>query len=122
MLDIYDIVVDVFGDSSAMTLALLVFLTAAILAFGLMAAVHARGAVKRRAAGIAEYTGERPADEQGSLRDSSRKAVQRILDYTNKHYSTAESGDAKVLRRRLIQAGIFDSRAVAFFFVARTAL
>jgi tight adherence protein C len=122
MNDIYGIVVELFGDSAAMTVALLVFLTTAILAFGVMAAVHARGAVKRRAAGIAEYSGERQVEEQGSLRDSSRKAVQRILDYTNKHYATAESGDAKILRRRLIQAGIFDARAVAFFFVARTAL
>jgi tight adherence protein C len=48
--------------------------------------------------------------------------VQRLLDYTTKHYSTNESGDAKILRRRLIQAGIFDARAVAFFFVARTVL
>jgi tight adherence protein C len=122
MMNIYNVVTNVFGDSAAMTFALLVFLTTAILAFGVMAAVHARGDVKRRAAGIAEYSGERQADEQGSLRDSSRKAVQRILDYTNKHYSTAESGDAKVLRRRLIQAGIYDARAVAFFFAARTAL
>jgi tight adherence protein C len=28
----------------------------------------------------------------------------------------------KILRRRMIQAGIFDARAVAYFFVARTAL
>ena len=28
----------------------------------------------------------------------------------------------KVLRRRLIQAGIYDPRAVGFFFIARTAL
>jgi len=28
----------------------------------------------------------------------------------------------KVLRRRMIQAGIFDARAVGYFFVARTAL
>jgi NhaP-type Na+/H+ or K+/H+ antiporter len=83
--DIYDIVVDVFGDSSAMTLAMLVFLATAVLTFGIMAAVHARGAVKRRAAGIAEYAGERSADDQHSLRRSSLKAVQRVLDYTNKH-------------------------------------
>jgi tight adherence protein C len=122
MIDLYEILVDVFGDSSAMTLALLVFLATAIMTFGLMAAVHARGAVKRRAAGIAEYTGERLGEDQRSLRDASRKTVQRVLDYTNKHYATAESGDAKILRRRLILAGIFDPRAVAFFFVARTAL
>ena len=50
-----------FGDRSAMMLALMVFLAAAVLAFGVMAAVHARSAVKRRAAGIAEYSGEREA-------------------------------------------------------------
>jgi tight adherence protein C len=122
MIDIYDILIDVFGDASAMTLALLVFLATAILTFGVMATVHARNSVKRRAAGIAEYSGERPSEERRSLRHSSRKAVQRVLDYTNKHYSAAESGDAKVLRRRLIQAGIFDVRAVGFFFAARTGL
>jgi tight adherence protein C len=84
--------------------------------------VHARGAVKRRAAGIAEYSGERPAEDGRSLRQSSLKAVQRVLDYTNKHYGAADSGNAKILRRRLIQAGIFDARAVAFFFVVRIAL
>jgi tight adherence protein C len=122
MNDIYDILIDVFGDTSAMTLALLVFSATAILTFGVMAGAHARSSVKRRAAGIAEYSGERLGEEQRSLRHSSRKAVQRVLDYTNKHYSAAEGGDAKILRRRLIQAGIFDSRAVGFFFVARTAL
>jgi tight adherence protein C len=103
-------------------LALMVFLAAAVLAFGLMAAAHARSSVKRRAAGISEYSGERDVAEKNSLRSSSVRAVQRLLDYTTKHYSTNESGDAKVLRRRLIQAGIFDARAVAFFFVARTVL
>jgi tight adherence protein C len=102
-------------------LALMVFLAAAVLAFGIMATAHARSSVRRRAAGIAEYSGERDADPR-SLRGSSMKAVQRLLDYTTKHYSAADSGDAKVLRRRLIQAGIFDSRAVAYFFIIRTTL
>ena len=48
--------------------------------------------------------------------------MQRLLDYTTKHYSAADSGDTKILRKRLIQAGIFDARAVAYFFVARTVL
>ena len=60
------------------------------------------------------------ACHEDDIRDT--RAVQRLLDYTTKHYSTNESGDAKILRRRLIQAGIFDSRAVAYFFVARTVL
>jgi tight adherence protein C len=52
------------------------------------------------------------------------KAIQRLLDYATKHYAVADKdkGKMKVLRRRMIQAGIFDARAVAFFFVARTAM
>jgi tight adherence protein C len=119
---LYDTLIGVFGDSSAMTLALLVFSATAILTFGAMAAIHARNSVKRRAAGIAEYSGERLSEDDHSLRHSSRKAVQRVLDYTNRHYSGAENNDTKILRRRLIQAGIFDARGVGFFFAARTVL
>jgi tight adherence protein C len=118
----YDILISVFGDRAAMMLALMVFLAVAVLAFGVMAAAHARNSVKRRAAGIAEYSGERDQAEKNSLRASSVRAVQRLLDYTTRHYSANDSGDAKILRRRMIQAGIFDARAVAFFFVARTIL
>jgi tight adherence protein C len=110
------------GDSSAMMLALLVFLATTVLTFGVMLTVRARGAVKRRAAGIAEYSGD--AGDGRALRSSSLKAVQRLLDYTTKHYGATEKdkGEMKVLRRRMIQAGIFDERAVAYFFVARTVL
>lgn len=119
---VYDILISVFGDGASSMIALMVFLAAAVLAFGIMAAAHARNSVRRRAAGIAEYSGEREAAEKKSLRGSSIRAVQRLLDYTNKHYSTEKAGDAKILRRRMIQAGIIDSRAVAFFFIARTVL
>src|SRR5439155_17690536 len=121
--DLYDILISVFGDVSAMMLALLVFLAAAVLAFGLMATVHARGLVKRRAGGINKNSGDNHPNNENALRQSSLKAIQRLLDYTTKHYSAGEGGGAvKVLRRRMIQAGIFDARAVAFFFVARIAL
>jgi tight adherence protein C len=106
------------GDSSALLLGLLVFLAAGTLAFTAMALVQARGAVKRRAAGIVEEQGE----SGHGLRDHSVKAAQKLLDYTNKHYSVASATEMKVLRRRLVQAGIYDPRAVAFFFIARTAL
>jgi tight adherence protein C len=114
---ISDLIFDVFGDSSTIVLALLVFLATAGLALVVMLSVRARGAVKRRAAGISESEGN-----QGALRASSLKAVQRLLDYTTKHYAASDKdkGDVKVLRRRLIQAGIFDPRAVAYFFAART--
>ena len=119
---VYDNLLGVFGDRSAIMLTLLVFLAATTMAFGVMATVHARGAVKRRAAGIAEHSGD--ANEARALRASSLKAVQRLLDYTTKHYGATDKdkGDMKVLRRRLVQAGIFDARAVGYFFVARTAL
>ena len=112
---------DVFGNSSLLML-LLVFLAAAVLALGIMLALRARSEVKRRAAGIAEHSGEK--QEGRGLQSSSIKAVQRLLDYTTKHYmkSDKDRGEMKVLRRRMVQAGIYDSRAVAFFFVARTVL
>lgn len=120
MSGVYDTMIGVFGDGSAMMLALVVFLAAAVMAFGVMATVHARGAVKRRTAVIAEHDG----NNSRALRTSSMKAVQRLIDYTTKHYSASEKdkGEMKVLRRRMIQAGIFDARAVGYFFVARTAL
>ena len=119
---VYDNLLGVFGDRSAIMLTLLVFLAATTMAFGVMATVHARGAVKRRAAGIAEHSGD--ANETRALRASSLKAVQRLLDYTTKHYSASDKdkGEMKVLRRRLIQAGVFEAHAVGYFFVARTAL
>jgi tight adherence protein C len=122
MSNTYDLLIGIFGDRVVMMVALMIFLAVAVLSFGLMAAAHARSSVKRRAAGIAEYSGEREGADPKSLRGSSLKAVQRLLDYTTRHYSGSDSGDAKVLRRRLIQAGIFDARAVAYFFVARTVL
>jgi tight adherence protein C len=118
----YDTLISILGDRGSSMMALMVFLAVAVLAFGIMAAAHTRSSVRRRAAGIAEYSGGQQ-DDKNSLRGSSARAVQRLLEYTTKHYSADEQGgDAKVLRRRLIQAGIFDSRAVAIFFVVRTAL
>src|SRR5437016_1817812 len=118
MSDLSEIMAGVFADGSAMIVALLVFLATAVLTLGLMLTARARGAVKRRAAGIAEYSGQ--AAEVGDLRNSSRKAIHRLLDYAAKHYAATEKDrdDMRVLRRRMVQAGIFDSRAVGFFFLA----
>lgn len=118
----YDILMSVFGDRSAALLALMVFLATTVLTFGVMVWAHARNSVKRRAAGIAEFSGEREVAAANSLRGSSLRAVQRLLDYTTKHYSGEQGGDAKILRQRLIHAGIYNARAVAYFFVARTIL
>ena len=120
---IFDIFGDVLADGSALMLAVLVFLATAILAFGVMAAVRVRGSVKRRTAGIAAIDGDSSVEDQGSsLRQSSLKAAQKVLDYTTKHYGSANQGDAKVLRQRMIRAGIYDPRAVGYFFVVRLGL
>ncbi len=123
MASVFDLFVGIFGDSSATMLGVLVFLAAAMLAFAVMAGARVRGAVKRRAAGIANHADHRERAEHGprSLRYSSIEAARKLLEYTTKHYTAADDGNMKILRRRLIQAGIYDARGVAYFFLARTA-
>jgi len=113
-----------YGESTAgIMLGVLVFLAATTLAFSVMAMLRVQGAVNRRAAGIREESTASAQSGPRSLRYSSTKAVQRLIEYTTKHYSGGENSETmKVLRRRMLQAGIFDSRAVAWFFIARTAL
>jgi tight adherence protein C len=107
-----------FNDSSTMVMALLVFLAAGTLAFSLMVAVRVRGAVRKRTSRIMNEE-----ERNGrSLQNSSAKAVTKLLEYTTKHYSVANEDNMKVLRRRLIQAGIYDPRGVAYFFIGRTGL
>jgi tight adherence protein C len=112
-----DAAVSLLDDSSVMMLGLLVFLAAGMLAFSVMVLIRSRGVIKRRAAGMQAQDGQ----GSRSLRHSSAKAAQRLVDYTNKHYSGTNTDDMKILRRRLLQAGIYDARAVAFFFLGRTA-
>jgi tight adherence protein C len=106
------------GDGSTMMVSAFVFLSAAALAFGVMAVIQVRLAVRRRAAEIG--TGASQAgDDSRSLRHASKVATQRLIEYTSKHYSGENAGDVKELRRRLIQAGYLDARATALFFLAR---
>jgi tight adherence protein C len=120
-----DTVVTVFGnmlqDSNTMLMGLLVFLAAGTLAFSVMAAIRVRGSVKRRTARILTDE-ERKANHARSLQHSSQKTVAKLIDYTTKHYESANDENMKILRRRLVQAGIYDPRGVAFFFIARTVL
>ncbi len=120
-----DMILSVFGnmlhDSNTMLMGLLVFLAAGTLAFSVMTAVRVRGAVKKRTARIMNED-ERKATQGRSLQYSSAKAVTRLLEHTTKHYSAGNDENMKVLRRRLVQAGIYDTRAVAYFFIGRTAL
>jgi tight adherence protein C len=109
-----------FGDSSSMILSLLVFLMAGTLAFVGMTFVSAQKAVRRRAARV--VLEDESAAGRRSLRYSGLMAAQRLIDYTTKHYASADSKDMKMLRRRLTQAGIYDPRATSYFFFARLAL
>jgi len=109
-----------FGDSTAMMLSLLIFLAAGTLAFALMIGVRAREAVRRRAARVS--LDEDSSAGRRSLRYSGLKAAQKLVDYTSKHYSSVDGKDMKMLRHRLVQAGIYDSHAAAYFFIARTAM
>jgi tight adherence protein C len=100
-------------------LSLLVFLATATLAFGIMATVHVRTAVKRRAAEVGTFEGASTDQDPRSLRHASRRVAQRLIDYTTQHYSGQSDGDKRQLRRRLVQAGLLDQRAVPIFFIAR---
>jgi len=117
-------VLDVFGnmfrDSDSVLMALLVFLAAGTLAFSVMAILRVRGAVKKRHARITDDESRRKPGR--ALRHTSIQAVTRLLETTTRHYAATNDDNMKVLRRRLVQAGIYEPRAVALFFVGRTVL
>src|SRR5437588_11593942 len=118
----FDLITTLTDDNPTLVMSLLVFLAVATVAFLAMAGLRVRGEVKRRTAGVTLDGGPR-ADDKRSLRYASRRAAQRLIDYTTRHYSPKEGGgDQRQLRMRLMQAGFLDSRAVAFFFLARIML
>jgi tight adherence protein C len=102
-------------------LSVLIFLAAGTLAFALMVGVRAREAVRRRAAraGVGD-DGE--GGGRRALRFSGMRAAQKLVDYTTKHYSSVDTKDMKVLRERLMRAGIYDARGPALFFLSRLGL
>ena len=112
-----------FGDQESTLLTLMVFLATAILTFAMMAMIRVHGAVRRRTAGInAKLSAEAASYQQHAQRKSGFSAAERIINYAQKHYGENDNKDMKVLRKRLVLAGIYDSRGVAVFFLARTAL
>jgi tight adherence protein C len=115
---VFDFINGALGDSTTTMVSAFVFLSAAALAFGLMAVMNVRLAVKRRAAeiGIAATSAD---DDPRSLRYASKAAAQRLIEYTTKNYSTTDVGEMKALKRRLLQAGFLDSHAPAYFFLGR---
>jgi tight adherence protein C len=120
-MDLSALTAGIFRDNGSLLLTLLVFLAAGTLAFAAMAFVRVRGAVKRRADRLTGAS-EQSDKPSRSLRYSSLQAVTQLLEYTTKHYATTNDDNIATLRRRLIQAGIYDPRGVGYFFVGRTAL
>jgi len=110
------------NDGSGTLVGVLVFLAAGTLAFCVMAIVRVQGSVRRRAANIGQVDPLVRSAGSRSLRHSSLAAAQRLIEYTTKHYSTGHTEETKVLRRRMMQAGIYNDQAVAYFFFARMAL
>src|SRR4051794_20510063 len=100
---------DFLSDADPTMVAVLVFLAVATLTFCVMILLRAQGSIKRRAAGINVLDVQRDSGPR-SLRSSSLKAAQRVIEYTAKHYATGNNAEMKVLRRRMMQAGIYDSR------------
>jgi tight adherence protein C len=110
------------NDGNGTLVGVLVFLAAATFTFCIMAVMRVQGSVKRRAANIGRVGDIEGFGSTRSLRHSSMKAAARVIEYTTKHYSSGNNQETKVLRRRMIQAGIYDQRAVAYFFLGRATL
>jgi tight adherence protein C len=109
----------IFGDSASTILSALVFLATGTLAFAVMLGVRAREAVRRRAARV--NVDDDAVSGRRSLRYSGLRAAQKLIDYTTKHYTAADSQDVKLLRARLIQAGVYSPHGAAYFLLARGA-
>jgi tight adherence protein C len=101
-------------------LSILIFLAVGTLAFAVMLGIRAREAVRRRAVRVGidenEDAGRR------SLRYSGLRVAHKLVDYTTKHYSSVEGKDLKVLRQRLMRAGIYNPSAPAIFFLSRVVM
>jgi tight adherence protein C len=107
----------ILGQDAPLMLSILIFLATGTLAFAVMLGIRAREAVRRRAVRVG--LDEAAAGGRRSLRFSGLKAAQKLIDYTTQHYSSADSGDMKVLRQRLVAAGIYDPHAAAYYFLTR---
>jgi tight adherence protein C len=111
-----------FGDDATTMVSVLIFLATGTVAFVAMALVRSREAVRRRVAQVG-------LDDDGAvgrraLRHSSIATARKLLDRVTKHYHSGDNDtkETKLLRRRMLQAGIYDPNAVAYFFLARMGL
>lgn len=121
---IYSAIAPLVGNNPVTLVSALIFFATAALALGIMSVLRNRAELKRRANAITIDVPGRVNDssDKRSLRYASIAAAQRLIEYTTKHYAAADNANMKVLRRRMIEAGILDPRASGFFFIARTVL
>jgi tight adherence protein C len=112
----------IIGGNPATLVSALIFFAGTALSLGIMSFVKNRAELKRRAAAITvDIPGRNnEANDRRSLRYASISAAQKLLEYTGKHYASTDGASLKVLRRKMIEAGLLDPRAPAFFFIART--
>jgi tight adherence protein C len=103
--------------STSTMMSVLIFLATGMLAFAVMVGMRAREAVRRRAARVSAED-DAPAGRR-ALHTSGVRAAQKLIDYASKHYSSVDNKDIKVLRQRLMRAGIYDPRGPAIFFLTR---
>lgn len=124
MESLYSALAPLVGNNPLTLVSALIFFATAALSLGIMSVLRNRAELKRRASAIVVDVPGRANDagDKRSLRYASISAAQKLIEYTTKHYSSADDANMKVLRRRLIEAGLLDPRAPAFFFIARTAL
>jgi tight adherence protein C len=108
-----------FGDDSTIMLSSLIFLAVATLALAAMIGLRARDGIRRRVARVNIEDGA--PNERRSLQYSGLRAAQRLVEYTTKHYASVDGDNVKVLRRRMLQAGIYNPHAIAYYFLARAA-
>ncbi len=111
------------GGNPVTLVSALIFFAAAALSLGIMSVLKNRAELKRRTSAIVvDVPGRTSASpDKRSLRYASIAAAQKLIEYTTRHYASADDANMKMLRRRLIEAGILDAKAPAFFFIARTA-
>ena len=76
---VFELLMQISGGDSTLVVSAFVFLSAAALAFGLMAVANVRFAVKRRASEISSGTAK-SADDPRSLRYASKIAAQRLIE------------------------------------------
>lgn len=112
---------NLIGDGPSATLSVLVFLAVGTLAFGVMGFVRVKSSFNRRVSGALADTGAH-GSPRNSLRGSSVKAAQKLIDYTAKYYSTTDTGNVKLLQGKLVQAGFLNPRAAGLYFVSRAGL